>query len=201
MGADEQVNDFVTDLWAVVMRLEDLPDLWHECPVLMALRRGHAKQEVRDLLINEQPKTVPDAEHICEEFDARQQANAVNTKFVTAMASSEPSVSVDNVNSRGGYRSAKHRGRGGGSRGGNYSGQGQSQQPRGDNASALSCFFAQHCHAPPQAMHAQGPPSSTPGGSAGPSRQGLNHCLGGPRPVHSVPTPKYVDYMATQEQH
>jgi hypothetical protein len=76
MGADEQVKDFVTRLWALVMRLEDLPDLWREGLVLMALRRGHAKQEVCDLLIKEQPKTVPDAERICEEFDARQQANA-----------------------------------------------------------------------------------------------------------------------------
>jgi hypothetical protein len=81
MKPDESTKDYVTRLWALVSRLTDLPDLWRERTILTALRMGHARLEVCDLLIKENPKTIADAERIAEEFEARQQTLPVTTKF------------------------------------------------------------------------------------------------------------------------
>jgi hypothetical protein len=48
--------------------------------------------------MEKQPATVPDAECIWEEFEAREKMGPVSTKFAAAMASANPPTSVDNVN-------------------------------------------------------------------------------------------------------
>jgi hypothetical protein len=64
MMAEETTKEYITRLWAHVARLEDLKEVWHERLILVMLRLGHAKPEVRDLLTKEQPSTIPQAERI-----------------------------------------------------------------------------------------------------------------------------------------
>jgi hypothetical protein len=98
MKPDETTKDYVTWLWALVAQLTDMSDEWKERTILTALHMGHARLEVRDLLIKDNPKTIPAAERICEEYEVRQQTLPVTMKFVNAMVSSgATAAAVDNV--------------------------------------------------------------------------------------------------------
>jgi hypothetical protein len=113
MAADESTKDFVTRLWTLVARLKTLPADWREHEVLSTLRNGHSNEDVRTLLMKEQPKTVAEAERLVEEFEVRVRARSTTTKFVNAMSSNGSAQPVDNVQGSGGYRGPKSRGGGG----------------------------------------------------------------------------------------
>jgi hypothetical protein len=110
MAPDESTRDFVTRVWALVNRLSDLTPDARESEVVTSLRIGHSNEGIRDYLSREQPKTVHEAERLCDEYEARARVKPVTSKFVAAMASSSAQA-VDNVGSQSGYRGPKARGR------------------------------------------------------------------------------------------
>ncbi len=92
MTAEETTKDYVTRLWAHVARLRDLSEVWHERLILIMLRLGHSKPDVRDLLTKDKPRTIADAERICKEYESRQREKPVSSRFVAAMAPADPQL-------------------------------------------------------------------------------------------------------------
>jgi hypothetical protein len=168
MTSEETTKDYVTRLWSLVGRLTDLDEVWQECLIVM-LRVGHAKPEVRDLLSKEIPRTIQEAERISEEYKVRQALNPVMSWFVAAMAPTAgvPKAPVDNLNVRGGYRGPKARGRGV-AQGGNQ--QRQSGTPCAPDITCFRCggpgHIAQECHAPAHAIQPRSPRGTNRGAAA-----------------------------------
>ncbi len=208
MGPGETTKEYVTRLWALVSRIPDLTLDLQQREILTSLRMGHSNLQLRNLLMEKQPKTVPDAERLCEEFEARERMAPVSTKFAAAMTASAPAVPVDNVQS-GGYRGPKNKGRGG--KQGRGGSSGQQSGPRGGgqggqrNQGSLNCHrcqkpghIARYCLAnapavpPPNQNRYSGGDRGGGGSSGNGSRQ--------QRSILNVNTAHgYSDYAATQE--
>ncbi len=203
MGPSETTKEYVTRLWALVSRIPDLTLDLQQREILTSLRMGHSNLQLRNLLMEKQPKTVPDAERICEEFEAREKMAPVSTKFAAAMTSANPAVPVDNVQ-QGGYRGPKNKGRGGKqNRGGGSQGQRGAGNGQRNSGPALChrCqkpgHTAKYClaHSPAVLPPQQNRSGNAPGGSGnsgGNSRQ--------QRSILNIATaPVYADYAATHE--
>jgi hypothetical protein len=200
MGPSETTKEFVTRLWALVSCIPDLALDLQQREILTSLRMGHTNVQVQNLLMEKQPKTVPEAERLCEEFEARERMAPVSSKFNAAMASASPAVPVDNVQQQGGgYRGRpKNKNKGHGQQGGHNDRGGCSggRKPGGSSQSgAMVCHccqrqghIAKYCLAAAPAV----PP---------PARQQSNANSRQPtRPILNVgTTPIYSDYGATQE--
>jgi hypothetical protein len=142
MGPSESTKEFITRLWALVSRIPDLTLDLQQQEILTSLRMGHTNLQLRNLLMEKQPKTVPDAERICEEFEARERMGPVSTKFAAAMTSANLSVPVDNVQ-QGSYRGPKHRGKGKGGPQGGSGGNNKGRKPGGQANSGTVCHRCQ----------------------------------------------------------
>jgi hypothetical protein len=209
MAVDESTKDFVTRLWTLVARLTTMPADWREHEVLSTLRNGHSNEDVRTLLMKEQPKTVAEAERLIEEFEVRVRARSATTKFVNAMSSSGSAQPVENVQGAGGYRGPKSRGGGSGQRGGANRGGTNSQNRVSGNVTCYRCgkqgHIARVCRAPAPANNGQG--VSRQSGFDRPDRGGrpdtggrsFNNNPG--RAISNVnASSQYSDYAATREQ-
>ncbi len=205
MTADESTRDFVTRMRALVSRLTSLTPEGREEEVLTSLHVGHFSENVWDYLTKHQPKTVQEAQRLCDEFEARACVRPVTTKFVTAMASNGPLV-VDQVQAGGGYRGPK-------ARGGQCGRPGRGQDHRNSNTgngSCPTCFqcgktghVARYCRAP-------APLQADPRDALCPEGGGRNNPATGQqlqeqqqwgRPVLNVAaTPTYADTGATHER-
>jgi hypothetical protein len=202
MSASETTKEYVTRLWALVSRIPDLTLDLQQREILTSLRMGHSNLQIRNLLMEKQPKTVPEAERLCEEYEAREKMTPVSTKFASAMVAANPSVPVDNVQS-GGYRGPKHKGRGGqGNKNHNQGNQSNRGGGTARNSGPPQCHrcqkhghIAKYCLANAPAVL---PPSHQQRSASG-GQSGGNH-RSQSRPILNVgATPMYSDYAATQE--
>ncbi len=196
MGPSETTKEFVTRLWAIVSRIPDLTLDLQQREILTSLRMGHNNLQLRNLLMEKQPKTVPDAERICEEFEARERMAPVSTKFAAAMASANPAVPVDDVQQGGGYRGPKNKNRGGG-RGNNSRGGGGRRGNGNQQSGNLVCHRCQKNGHIAKYCLATAPAVPPPSRSSQPSTSNPRNPA---RPILNVATaPVYSDYAATQE--
>jgi hypothetical protein len=198
MRSDETTKQYIARLWALVIRLPNYPDEWRECEVLTCLRTNHADEKICHLLLEKDPKTVAEAERLCEAYQARTEVAPISTKVVAAMAAASaahagPSQAVDNIGASGGYRGPKARGRGG---------RGQPRGNRGGNSQPPSACFrcgqpghiARYCTAPSSVVQRVQQGRGRPAFSRSFSRG--NH-----RSVANVNSePGYADYGANEEQ-
>ncbi len=173
--------------------------------MLTSLHVGHFNKNIRDYLTKHQPKTVQEAERLCDEFEARARVRPVKSKFVSAMSSNGP-LAVDQVQAGGGYRGPKARG---GQRGRPDRGQ-DNRNLSTSNENRPTCFrcgktghVARYCRAP---APMQANPRDTRRTEGAGGRQ--NAATGPPaqqqqqrgRPVLNVAaTPTYADSGVTRE--
>ncbi len=201
MGPSETTKEYVTRLWALVSRIPDLTLDLQQREILTSLRMGHSNLQLRNLLMEKQPKTVPDAERICEEFESRERMAPVSTKFAAAMASANPAVPVDNVQ-QGGYHGPKHKNRGGQGkqkRDGANSNKSSGSQKNAGQSLCHRCqrpgHIAKYCLASAPAVL---PPQQNR--ASGQGQSGASNSRQQSRPVMNISTaPSYSDYAATQE--